>query len=178
MRRRMTAGLISLASAGAAVALWTGVANAQSSSGAVNHHPKGSTLSFDVKFSPFFLIDFGATGVRSVTDIRQSDPSKGDVTVFRDELRRSGKVVGHDGGACTITALDPTAPPSAQLQLTCNVTFQIPGGTITTQGLATNAPVKPLVITGGTGAYLGAKGEVTLTEFGNDTGSVVFHLAR
>jgi hypothetical protein len=126
----------------------------------------------------FFLIDFGATGVRSVTDIRQSDPSKGDVTVFRDELRRSGKVAGHDGGACTITALDPTAPPSAQLQLTCNVTFEIPGGTVTTQGLATNAAVKHLVITGGTGAYLGANGEVTLTEFGNDTGTVVFHLAR
>ncbi|HVN10726.1 MAG TPA: hypothetical protein VMT69_01440 [Kineosporiaceae bacterium] len=83
---------------------------------------------------------------------------------------------GRDGGTCTITSVDLTADPP--LQVACNATFELPGGTIATQGLATNAPVKHLVITGGTGAYLGAAGEATLTEFGNDTGTIVFHLAR
>jgi hypothetical protein len=175
MRRRVTAGLITLATLGAAAGLWSGVANAQSSPD-TDHHSKGSAVSFDVKFSPFFLIDFSADGVRSVDDIRQSDPSKGDVSVFQDQLLRSGKVVGREAGTCTVTALDPKA--EAPLQLNCNVTFEIPGGTIATQGLATNAAVKHLVITGGTGRYLGAQGEATLTEFGDDTGTVVFHLAR
>ena len=176
MRRRITAVLVSLATLGAAAALWSGTAAAQSSTGAGDQHTKGSTLSFDVKFSPFFLIDFGATGVRSVTDITTSDPSKGDVSIFQDQLLKSGTVVGRDGGTCTITSVDLTADPP--LQLTCTVTFELPRGTVATQGLATNAPVKHLVITGGTGAYLHAAGEATLTEFGNDTGTVVFHLAR
>jgi len=176
MRRRIAVGLGTLTTLGAAAALWTGVANAQSSPAPADHHEKGSTVSFDVHFSPFFLIDFGTTGVRSVEDIRQSDPSKGDVSVFQDKLLRSGKEVGRQGGTCTIISLVP--PPKPALQLSCTVTYEVPGGTITSQGLATEAAVKHLVITGGTGRYLGAKGEVTLTEFGDDTGTVVFHLAR
>jgi hypothetical protein len=138
--------------------------------------PEGLDRVLRCPFSPFFLIDFSATGVRAVTDIRQSDPSKGDVSVFQDQLLRSGKVVGRQGGTCTIISLDPTAEPA--LQLNCNVTYEVPGGTITSQGLATDAPEKHLVITGGTGAYLGAKGEVILTEAEHDSGTVVFHLTR
>jgi len=179
MRRRIIAVLAGLTAFGGAAALWSGVAAAQSSTNTPDHHgPKGSTVSFDVQFSKFFLIDFGTTGVRSVTDIRTSDPSKGDVTVFQDRLLRSGKMVGRDGGTCTVTSVDVTADPP--IRLACNVTFEVPDGTVTTQGLASNAAVKHLVITGGTGAYLRAAGEATLTEFGNDadTGTLVFHLAR
>jgi hypothetical protein len=176
MRRRIAAGLVTLATVGAAAGLWSGVASAQSAPDLADRHSHGSTLSFDVAFSPFFLIDFSKDGVRSVDDIRQSDPSKGDVSVFQDKLLRSGKAVGRQAGTCTITALDPAA--EAPLQLSCTVTFEVPGGTIASQGLATNAAVKHLAITGGTGRYVGAQGEATLTEFGDDTGSVVFHLAK
>jgi hypothetical protein len=178
MRRSITAGLITLATLGAAGGLWAGAANAQSSPDAAGRHSNGSTLSFEVAFSPFFLIDFSTNGVRSVDDIRQSDPSKGDVSVFQDKLLRSGKAVGRQAGTCTITALDTDPAAEAPLQLSCTVTFEVPGGTIASQGLATNAAVKHLAITGGTGRYVGAQGEATLTEFGDDTGTVVFHLAR
>lgn len=178
MRRRITAGLVTLATVGAAAGLWSGVASAQSAPDVADHHSNGSTLSFDVAFSPFFLIDFSKDGVRSVEDIRQSDPSKGDVSVFQDKLLRSGKEVGRQAGTCTITALDTSPTADAPLQLSCTVTFEVPGGTIASQGLATNAAVKHLAITGGTGRYVGAQGEATLTEFGNDTGTVVFHLGR
>jgi hypothetical protein len=176
MKMRTTAILVVVTTFAFAAALWSGVAVAQSSTTTGDPHPaKGRTLSFDVKFSPFFLIDFGSTGVRSVSDINQSDPSKGDVSVFQDQLLKSGTVVGRDGGTCTVTSVDVRADPP--IQLACNVTFELPRGTIATQGLATNAAVKHLVITGGTGAYLDAAGEATLTEFGNDTGTVVFHVA-
>jgi hypothetical protein len=133
------------------------------------------TLRFDIRFSPFTVIDFGPDGVRTVTDINQSDPSKGDVSVFRDQLLQAGKVVGGDGGTCTITQVDLAADPP--LQITCQVVFDLPGGTLATEGNATNAPVKHLVITGGTGALLDAAGEVTLTELANDTGTAVIRLA-
>jgi hypothetical protein len=132
-------------------------------------------LRFDVRFSPFTVIDFGPAGVRTVTDINRSDPSKGDVSVFRDKLLRAGKVVGGDGGTCTITDVDLAADPP--LQITCQVVFDLPGGTLATEGNASNAPVKHLVITGGTGAFLDASGEVTLIEFANDTGTAVVRLA-
>jgi hypothetical protein len=136
---------------------------------------RGTTLSFDVQFSPFFLLDFSSDGVREVTDISQSSPSIGDESVFQDQLLQSGKVVGQDGGSCTITRVDLTATPP--LDTACQVTFDLPRGVVATQGLVTNAPVRHLVIAGGTGAYLGAAGEVTVTEFENNTGTAVFRFA-
>ena len=44
--------------------------------------------------------------------------------------------------------------------------------------MATENPARHLVVTAGTGRYLGAQGDVLLTEFGDGTGSVVFHFAR
>jgi hypothetical protein len=173
MRKRKIAiaTLVSLALALAA-ALWTNGALAKSQASTTI---QGTTLSFDVQFSPFFVLDFSSNGVREVTDISQSSPSIGDETVFQDQLLKSGKVVGQDGGTCTATHVDITATPP--IDIACQVTFDLPRGVVATQGLASNAPVKHLVITGGTGAYLGATGEVTLTEFENNTGTVVFHFA-
>jgi hypothetical protein len=137
----------------------------------------GTTLSFDVRFSGFFLLDFSANGVHQVTSIQDPfDPSRGDQTMFRDQLLRHGKSVGYDGGMCTVTDFVPAdADP---IKLACQVTFELPDGQIATQGLTTNNPVKHLAITGGTGRYVGATGDTVLTEFGSETGSVVFHLAR
>ena len=175
MRRRTTGIVVGLAIVLGAAGLWAGAA--QSASGATDQTASRlSTLTFDVQFSQFFVIDFSADGVRSLSDISQSDPSIGDVSVFQDELLKAGKVVGKDGGTCTITKVDLTATPP--LDIACQVTFELPGGTVATQGLATNAPEKHLVITGGTGRYLGATGEAVLTEFENNTGTVVFHFAR
>jgi hypothetical protein len=137
----------------------------------------GTTISFDVRFSGFFLLDFSANGVRQVTSFQDPfDPSRGDQTMFRDRLLRHGTVVGHDGGSCTVTEFVPAdADP---IKLSCQVTFELPDGQIATQGITTNNPAKHLAVTGGTGRYVGASGETVLTEFGDETGSVVFHLAR
>ncbi|TMM35677.1 MAG: hypothetical protein E6F99_18865 [Actinobacteria bacterium] len=172
MNKRLTAllaglGALVLAATGAAVGMLTPAQAA----------PAGSTLTLDVNFAPFFLLDFGPDGVHEVTSFQQPfDPSRGDQVMFRDELLRHGRVVGHDGGACTVTEFVPA--DADKIKLTCQVTFELPEGVITTQGVATENPAKHLVITAGTGRYLGAQGDVLLTEFPDNTGSVVFHFAR
>jgi allene oxide cyclase-like protein len=176
MRRRTTGIAVGLAVVLGAAGLWAGAA--QSANGATDQiASRGSTVKFDVQFSDFFVIDFSANGVRSLSDIRQSDPSIGDVSVFQDKIVKAGKVVGKDGGTCTITRIDLEARPPV-LGIACQVTFDLPGGSVATQGLATDAPEKHLVITGGTGRYLGAVGEAVLTEFENNTGTVVFSFAH
>ena len=136
-----------------------------------------ATMSFDVRFSPFFLLDFRPTGVREITSFQDPnlDPSKGDQTIFRDDLLRRGHVVGHESGTCTATE-DPSA--QGVLPIICQMTVELPQGQITAQGATSNDPEKHLAITGGTGRYVGAVGEVILTEFGNETGSLVVHLAK
>jgi Dirigent-like protein len=175
MHKTVTTALTGLIAACLVAAGWFAcslaipVANAATTSDSVR------TLQFAVQFSPFTVIDFGPTSVRTVTDLSQSDPSVGDVSVFRDRLLRAGKVVGSDSGTCTIVRVDLAADPP--LDITCQVVFDLPGGSIATQGNATNDPVKHLVVTGGTGAYVDAAGAVTLTEFADNTGAVVIRLA-
>lgn len=137
------------------------------------------TLAFDVQFSGFFLLDFGPDGVREVTSITDPElsPSRGDQIVFEDTLLRRGTEVGAGGGTCTVTAVVAADPP---LALACQVSYQLPDGQITAQGRASNAPVKTLAVTGGTGRYVGASGELVLTELGTaeDTGRLVITLGR
>ena len=139
--------------------------------------PSDSTLSFDVQFSPFFYLDFGPTGVREVTDVQAVNPSQGDQTSFGDRLLRRGQVVGYQGGVCTITRFDPAATDPPRL-LTCHIGYELPGGQVTAQGTTTPDPVKRLAITGGTGRYAGAAGEVTVTEFGDGTGRAEFRFTH
>jgi hypothetical protein len=121
------------------------------------------TLHFDVVFSPFFFVDLGQKGL-----------SKGDQTVFHDQLFSHGKRVGDDGGSCTVVDLPRT--PSAPIPINCTVSFRLPGGQLTTQGFTSSAPTKHLAVTGGTGSYQNVRGQATLVEFGNGKGSVTFHL--
>lgn len=142
-------------------------------------HGRDRVLTFDVQFSGFFLLDFGPDGVREVTSVADPElsPSRGDQIVFEDALLRGGSQVGAGGGTCTVTAVSQSDPP---LALACQVSYQLPDGQITAQGRASNAPVKTLAITGGTGRYVGASGELELTELGDEanTGRLVITLAR
>jgi len=58
----------------------------------------------------------------------------------------------------------------------CLQTISLPGGQITAQGLTTNAAVKVIAVTGGTGSFVGAEGIVRLVEFGNGRGSLTIRL--
>jgi hypothetical protein len=154
---------LSLAGAAALLLVLGAVASASATTSASPLHGTARTLRFDVRFSPFFLLDLGDRGF-----------SKGDQTIFHDLLLSEGRTVGDDGGSCVIVDLVPTAPDP--LLVNCTVTYRLPGGQLTTQGLVTNAPTKLLAITGGTGAYQGAQGQATLVELGPDTGTLTFEL--
>jgi hypothetical protein len=115
----------------------------------------GTTLHFNVNFSPFYL-DLGARG-----------PSMGDQIVAHDVLLDSaGRQVGHNAVSCIIT--DPSGGSEAE----CTATFALPRGQIATQFLNTPPAVKTFAVTGGTGAYKTARGEAVLVENGDGTGTV------
>jgi hypothetical protein len=177
MSKRVTtavcAGLSGLA---ALSAVWlTQPASADAGKQAEPATRTASTLDLDVDFSPFFLLDFRPNGVRVVRDIRKAAPSKGDQTIFHDKLLRDGRGVGHDDGSCTVTKIAATADP---IKLACSLSVVLPRGQIALAGFATAAPDKHLVVTGGTGRFARAAGRATLTEFGDETGSLVIHLSQ
>lgn len=138
-----------------------GVAIASAAPTAKPAEPKAKTLRFDVRFSPFHLVDADGDGATSL----------GDYTVFHDILLRDGQEVGDEGGTCPIVDIQ-------QGLIHCTGTIRLPGGQLTFQGLTTTAPTKLVAITGGTGRYQGAAGEATLVEFGDDTGTLTIRLRR
>lgn len=103
--------------------------------------------------------------------------SQGDEFIFADQLFMGGKAIGLDGGSCTVVhAAGPTPGPESHLQ--CVVTFDLPKGQITAQGMFAMEPLRraPFAITGGTGAYRDAGGQGTVTETGTDTARVILHV--
>jgi hypothetical protein len=122
---------------------------------------KAETLRFDVRFSPFHLVDADGDGA----------PSLGDYPVFHDILLRDGEEVGDEGGTCPIVDVE-------QGLVHCTGTIRLPGGQLTFQGLTTSAATKLVAITGGTGRYQGVGGEATLVELGDGTGTLTIRLRR
>ena len=95
-------------------------------------------------------------------DVKPKGPSKGDTILYRDKLvnaaaqfgKRKGAVVGSNSGKLTFSG-----PHTA--------TFQgkaiLPGGTLTLSGPAyTSAAGLVIPVTGGTGAFAGAHGTLTV----------------
>jgi len=119
------------------------------------------TLTFVVHFSPFNVIDLPPAGL-----------SVGDVSMFHDELLDDGgHQVGVEGGSCPVTQLIPTG-----VEVVCSAAVSLADGQITLQGLVTNAPDKPLAVTGGTGRYRTTRGDGALHENGDGTGILTLHL--
>ena len=108
-------------------------------------------------------LDLGATG-----------PSIGGRFIFSGNLVRNGKGIGVGAGDCVIVLFrqgpDPEGEPEA-LTDQCVATLSLPKGQITAQGLVDRTGPLPirLAITGGTGAYRTAHGEVE-TSGPNDQG--------
>src|SRR4051794_17596440 len=126
---------------------------------------KSHTLTFDVKFSPFTLIE--ANNAREPN----SPFSLGDEIVFRDRLFSNHKQVGDDAGNCVIVAISPDVVAN------CTAVFRVPGGSIAAQFVSIPGPApKDLALTGGTGAYRNVGGEATLVEFGNGKGSLTMRV--
>jgi hypothetical protein len=105
----------------------------------------GQTIRVTAVFKEIGEIDLGAPGF-----------SLGDEVVFSGYLRQAGQRVGRVGVICTFTSA--ANPNSVQAQ--CPATAELPGGQITLQGLVTNRDLKVLSITGGSGRYAGAEGQM------------------
>ena len=139
----------------AVLALLAGTPASGASQRPDDNHGGNSTLRFDVHFRDFDknYVDLGGEG-----------PTVGDLLVFQDKLIDSGthQQVGVEGGTCTVTAV-----LQAGFQTHCVGTVKLADGQISFQGLATDAPVKPLAVVGGTDEYRGASGELILVENGD-----------
>jgi hypothetical protein len=126
-----------------------------SDGGAAPGHP----MTFHVLFSPFNYTDLGAAG-----------PSAADVIVFHDRLLRGTKGVGDEIGSCVIVDATGLANCSGVVQLKNR-------GTITFSFVNAPPPHKVLAVTGGSGQFRTARGDGTLDEKGDGTGTLVLRLS-
>jgi hypothetical protein len=85
-------------------------------------------------------------------------PHQGDRFGFGDTI--SGDDTGIDRGVCTIIGR----------QTLCNVQVQLSKGTLSLQGFVTERSRNtPIAVTGGTGAYNGARGTAVVTDVNSST---------
>jgi hypothetical protein len=152
MRKKLalTRGLVGgalLAVAGGAVASAAPVAPA-STGVSSNHGSRDRVMTLVARPSDGAFLDDGAAGL-----------SLGDKTIFTNDLYRGGKKVGYDGVVCTVVRVNP------QRTINCTISMQLPEGMIAAQLLRVE-PLPPpptpffIAITGGTGAYEGARGQI------------------
>jgi hypothetical protein len=108
--------------------------------------------------------DSGGQTIRAVffpTDFAQIDNgaqglSLGDEVVFSGPLRRSGVQVGRAAVICTFVLVT-----AAREEAQCPGTAELPGGQITVGGVIVNQALSfTLPITGGSGAFQGAGGQL------------------
>src|SRR5919106_2820108 len=86
-------------------------------------------------------------------DLGAEGPSLGDEFVFSSKLLKGGEQVGHTGVVCTATSVE-------REELQCLATSWFENGQITAQGLVSGEETFVVPITGGSGKYKGADGEV------------------
>ncbi|MFF8592999.1 hypothetical protein ACF061_16490 [Streptomyces sp. NPDC015220] len=73
---------------------------------------------------------------------------------------RDGRQVGEDGSSCRVTGLD-----GAKITTNCVLSVRLPDGQLTAQSLWTKgSDTVRMAVTGGTGAYRGATGELTCND--------------
>jgi hypothetical protein len=99
-------------------------------------------------------------------------PSLGDSNVFSETITQNGKNVGLAGGICTTIKVTTKAGKVATVTQQCVVTASLPKGQLTFQGIATFTNTGPVTtptfaITGGTGAYRTARGDITVSQLSN-----------
>ena len=119
---------------------------------------------------PLRLVTVAVPDRNTDLDLGQPGPSAGDTQVFLDDVQRDGRTVGTSAGGCTLTTISDTRLAGA-----CSATLVLPEGSLTTQGAFDEDPATgpagfTWAVTGGTGSYAGAAGEVVGTfRAGTDT---------
>jgi ABC-type cobalt transport system substrate-binding protein len=109
------------------------------------------------------VIKLIATGVKETTiDLGHPGFSAGDQEIVALDLSRDGTKVGTGGSICQFVIT--TTSSASDL---CQLALSLPDGQITAQGLVASTPAGPgtyfLAITGGTGSYRTAHGQVKIT---------------
>jgi hypothetical protein len=110
--------------------------------------------------------------VDAVTTEQQFEgTSLGDQIVFTTQLLKGDTEVGHQGGVCTVTSV-------ARQEAQCVATYSLRGGQITGQALIRLGDPAPyaVAITGGSGKYQGAEGEVRVQPVSDTRGILTFQL--
>jgi allene oxide cyclase-like protein len=106
-------------------------------------------------------------------------PTLGDTNVITEDVYVGGKKVGTSDLTCTLVRLDPVKHFFA---VECLNTTVLPDGQITAQGVVTSDEVEKVpfkqAITGGTGAYKGVRGELTVDEAGDGPAHLTLDLTR
>ena len=134
------------------------IAGSTFSSGAQadSEEPQSQVLGVVAKEAASKYLDLGRKGF-----------GQSDQFVFTNDLLRDGSKVGTDGGSCTVTRLTARGVNT----WLCVASNSLPGGQITVEGLVTYGPDEAVkaepyyfAITGGTGQYEGARGQVKLEE--------------
>ena len=108
----------------------------------------------------------------TVTDTGEKGDSVGDILTFNNEVFEDGKSAGRDNGWCVRTVVGKTWE--------CFWTTMLADGQITVEGPFLDSGDSTLTVTGGTGNYAGASGEMKLHSR-NDKGTeydFVFHLTK
>ncbi|MGO9078799.1 MAG: allene oxide cyclase barrel-like domain-containing protein [Streptosporangiaceae bacterium] len=142
----------------AVVALAVGIA--LPAAGSTGNAAQDKTIRVTVVTTEQKLLDLGGPGF-----------SLGNEIVFSQKLLQGAKQVGHDGSVCTEVSV-------ARQEAQCIATYSFPGGQITGQALVILGSKAPYVgsITGGTGKYEGAKGELHVQNVSPTEGILTFHL--
>jgi hypothetical protein len=107
----------------------------------------------------------------NLVDVDPQGPSLGDEIVFSNKLLKGGNQVGHEGAVCTTVSLE-------RQEAQCIATFWFRDGQITAQGLVSLGSKAPyaLAITGGSGKYEGAEGELHVRPVSETQGILTLHL--
>ena len=104
--------------------------------------------------TPATALHFVSTSQKGAGFMPKGAPHLGDRIGFGDRI--TGDDTGYDRAVCTIVG---------RPQLLCTIQVQLSKGTLTVQGMLPERATKvPVAITGGTGAYNGARGTALVTD--------------
>ena len=119
-----------------------------------------------------FQLTGKALGPPTVLDLGAPGPSTGDQQIITMDVFKSDKRVGASHVVCTVVRAGVAQ---------CDNVTSLPGGQLVATGLVTDAQeeTSPFVqaITGGTGAYRNAHGQLTVSEAGPQPATLTFELS-
>ena len=118
--------------------------------------------------TPATALHFVSTAQKGAGFMPHHAPRPGDRIGFGDRI--TGDDTGYDRAVCTVVG---------RPQLLCTIQVQLSKGTLTVQGMLPQRATKvPVAVTGGTGAYNGARGTALVTDSSSTQTDVDITLLR